>query len=109
MRSSMRPSLLTPSRLLFACLLAPLTAPTHAADKERVGYRVDEFSLTDTAGKAHSLKEYRDRKAVVVVFLATQCPINNASLPRFADLPKTYSSKGVAFLAVNANHHDTPQ
>src|SRR5437870_315461 len=101
MRSSMRPSLLTPSRLLFACLLALLTVPVHAADKERVGYKIDDFSLADTAGKAHSLKEFRDRKAIVVLFLGTQCPINNASLPRLADLHMTYSSKGVAFLAVN--------
>jgi peroxiredoxin len=105
----MRPLLSIRSHLLLACLLALLTTPVPAADTERSGYRVDDFTLADTAGKTHALKDYRDRKAVVVVFLGTQCPINNAFLPRLAELHKTYSGKGVAFLAVNANHQDTPQ
>src|SRR5262245_7635220 len=99
----------TRSRLLLVCLLALLTTPIHAANKDRVGYPVADFTLADTAGKNHSLKEYRDRKAVVVVFLGTQCPINNAFLPRLAELHKTYSGKGVSFLAVNANHQDTAE
>jgi peroxiredoxin/mono/diheme cytochrome c family protein len=106
----MRPSLSLRSRLLILpCLLAFLALPARAADKDRVGYKVDDFTLEDTAGKSHKLKDYRDRKAVVVVFLGTQCPINNAFLPRLAELHKTYADKGVQFLAVNSNRNDTPQ
>src|SRR5262245_63811095 len=94
-RSFMRPSLFLRSRLLLLpCLLALLALPARAADKDRVGYRVDDFTLEDTAGKTHALKDYRDRKAIVVVFLGTQCPINNAFLPRLAELHRTYAGKG---------------
>ena len=45
----------------------------------------------------------------MVVFLGTQCPINNAYLPRLAELHKRFEEQGVQFLAVNSNQHDTPQ
>jgi len=45
---------------------------------------------------------------VVIVFLGTECPINNAFLPVLAELHRTYSTKGVQFFAINANRHDTP-
>ncbi len=69
---------------------------------------VANFRLKDTAGKIWSLDETKDRKAVVVVFLGTQCPINNAYLPRLAELCRTYEPRGVQFVAINANDSDTP-
>ena len=45
---------------------------------------------------------------MVVVFAGTECPINNAYMPRLGELHKQYSPKGVQFLAVNANVQDTP-
>jgi peroxiredoxin len=70
-----------------------------------VGKTIGDFTLNDTGGRAVSLK---DGKAFVVVFLGTQCPINNAFLPRLAELYKEFAPQGVKFLAVNANHQDTP-
>jgi peroxiredoxin len=70
-------------------------------------HSVAGIRLTDTAGKTWSLDEPKDAKAVVVVFLGTQCPINNAYIPRLGELHAAYSPKGVAFLAINANEHDT--
>jgi peroxiredoxin len=67
------------------------------------------FTLHDTAGKAVSLSDYKDRKALVVVFLGTQCPINNQYAPRLAELHKEYAGKGVQFLAINANVQDSPR
>src|SRR5207247_2647452 len=43
-----------------------------------------------------------------VVFLGTQCPINNAFLPELARLHEEFSTKGVQFLGVNSNSQDTP-
>ena len=50
-------------------------------------------------GKAWSLADLKDKKAVVVVFLGTECPINNAYMPRLAELHKEYAAKGVQFVA----------
>src|SRR5262249_11555497 len=52
--------------------------------------------------------ELKDKKAVVVVFLGTECPASNAFLPVLVGLHKGYAGKGVAFLGVNANLQDTP-
>jgi len=87
-------------RPLAVCLLV-LAGPTFADPP-----RVKSFTLKDVTGKDVSLADHKDAKAVVVVFLGTQCPINNAYLPRLAELHKTYSEKGVRFLAVNSNRHD---
>jgi peroxiredoxin len=88
-------------------LLAALAGPA-PADGRPAGRKIAEFTLPDTAGKPWSLHATADRKATVVVFLGTECPINNASLPRLAELYKEYEPRGVAFVAINANVQDTP-
>ena len=63
--------------------------------------------LKDPSGKVWALDEPKDAKAVVVVFLGTQCPINNAYMPRLRELHDSYAAKGVAFFAINSNEHDS--
>jgi peroxiredoxin/mono/diheme cytochrome c family protein len=66
------------------------------------------FTLKDANGKDWSLQEQKKKKAVVIVFIGTECPVNNAYMPRLAELHKEYAPRGVAFVAVNANSQDTP-
>jgi peroxiredoxin len=77
--------------------------PAKERDKPVAG-----FALKDAGDqKTVSLADFKDKKAVVVVFTGTECPISNAYLPRLAELHKEYASKGVQFLAVNSNSQDT--
>ena len=92
--------------LCSAGLLLLLSVPTFGQEAPKV---ISDFQLADTAGKTWALADLKDRKAVVVVFLGTQCPINNAYLPRLAELHKTFSAEGVQFFAVNSNQHDSPR
>lgn len=62
-----------------------------------------DFSLKDYNGKSYSLSDYKDSKAVVVIYVATRCPVSNAYNQRMADLYKTFKSKGFAFLGINSN------
>jgi peroxiredoxin len=99
-------------RLLFLAALSALSiSGALCADTTKApaqpGKTVKAFTLKDSAGKSWSLADVRDRKAVVVLFLGTECPINNQYLPRLAELHKTYSDQ-VAFVAINSNVHDTP-
>src|SRR5207302_9727303 len=71
------------------------------------GKQIDNFTLKDGTGKSWSLHDFKDKKAVVVVFIGTECPINNAYLPRLVELHKAYAAKDVQFLAVNSNRQDT--
>jgi peroxiredoxin len=87
---------------------APLVSRGEKASADG-GRKVADFTLTDPRdGKAVSLADFGAKKAVVVVFLGTECPISNAYLPRLAALSKEYAPRGVQFLAVNANSQDTP-
>lgn len=94
---------------LFACLI--LVARGSAGEKETtssVGRTVAPFSLPDSADKPWSWNDVAKKKTIVVVFLGTQCPINNAYIPRLIELHKTYGPRDVQVVGINANSHDTP-
>jgi peroxiredoxin len=93
-----------------ACLSAALgavlaVASTSSASEPKT---VANLRLKDLDGKHTAVASDNDAKAFVVVFLGTQCPVNNAYLPRLAELHAAYSPKGVRFIGINSNEHDTP-
>jgi peroxiredoxin len=67
------------------------------------------FTLPDSSGRTFSLDQFKDRKAIVIAFIGTECPINNAYMPRLLELEKTYAPRGVQLLAINSNQQDTPK
>jgi peroxiredoxin len=73
------------------------------AGEPAVGNKTFDFSLKDYSGKSHSLSDYKDSKAVVVIYVAARCPISNAYNKRMADLHKGFKGKGITFLGINAN------
>ena len=99
-------SLLLGGLLLTLCLLVqPVDA--RAKPEPRT---VPEFRLKDPRDQTTvRLGQFKDQKAIVVVFLGTECPINNLFLPVLAQLHKDYSTQGVAFLGINSNRQDTPE
>ncbi len=93
-------------RVAIVPLIALLFAPSIPAEPPA---KIGNFRLPDAAGKSWALDEQKERKAIVVVFLGTQCPINNAYLPRLVELQRDYANKGVQVVAINANEHDTAE
>jgi peroxiredoxin len=98
--------------LLFAGLLAGLSgslagrAPDPTKDTPR---KILSFRLSDPRdGKVVDTGEWKDSKAIVVLFLGTECPINNEYLLELSRLHAAYSEKGVRFVGVNSNLQDTP-
>jgi thiol-disulfide isomerase/thioredoxin len=88
---------------LAACAVAGEPKPTPI-----LGTKLADWTLprADT-GKPWSLAvDGRDAKAVVVVFMGTECPISNAYAPVLTQLSKEYASKGVLFIGVNSNRQD---
>src|SRR5262245_54738256 len=47
-----------------------------------IGQKVSDFTLKDTQGRAVALGSLKDAKALVVLFVGTECPINNNYVPR---------------------------
>jgi peroxiredoxin len=68
--------------------------------------KIENFSLPDVNGNKHSLKEFKDSKAIVVMFIATQCPISNAYNKRMAKLYNKYKEKNIAFIGINSNKQE---
>jgi peroxiredoxin len=101
------------SRLFATAALVGLLSalPTRADDTSasRIGKQIAAFSLKDGGGKTWSPADFKDAKALVVVFIGTECPINNAFMPRLVELHKEYAGRGVRFLAINANQQDSPR
>jgi peroxiredoxin/mono/diheme cytochrome c family protein len=89
-------------------VLAFAASSSFRADSPPPTKKVGDFTLKDTADKAVSFSDFKAKKAIVVIFIGTECPINNAFMPRLAALHKEYADKGVQFLAINANSQDTP-
>lgn len=67
------------------------------------------FTLKDTNGREVSLAEFKDKKAIAVVFMGTECPVNNLYMRRLKELHEEYASKGVQFLGINSNSQDTAE
>jgi len=72
-----------------------------------IGAKAPDFAIPNIDGQRHSLYGNKGRKAIVVVFISTDCPIANLYIPTLVELHKKYASKGVQFLAINSNDQDS--
>ena len=73
----------------------------------QVDAKIDDFTLQDYLGAKHSSSEWRDKRAVVVVFLGTECPLAKLYAPRLAELATEFEPKGVAFVGIDSNQQDS--
>jgi peroxiredoxin/mono/diheme cytochrome c family protein len=103
------------AKVQIACVLfvtsALAASLSLAAEHATPGTSVSSisFSLKDVAGRDVALTNFGDKKAIVVVFTGTECPVNNYYMPRLKELHQKYAAKGVQFLAVNSNPQDSVQ
>ena len=96
--------------LIFPCLLA-FAAAAYAAEPTdhptlKLGSPAPDFSLPGIDGKTYSLASFADAKILVVIFTSVHCPTAQAYEGRIKRLVTDYSSKGVAFVAINPNNPD---
>jgi len=96
--------------LILASLLVIVLAAISsiAADNDvpappTIGTVIDDFKLPDVEGKDHSLKSLAGSKGVVIMFIATKCPVSNAYNDRMEKLAQDYKAKGVNVVGINAN------
>lgn len=93
----------TTRNLTFALITALLFLTTASgADRARIGEPAPDFTLSDTAGRVHSLKSYRG-KIAVLGFLGVACPISNAYNERIRAIVSDFAGQDVAFLGINSN------
>jgi peroxiredoxin len=68
--------------------------------------KYSDFTLADYNGKEYSLSDFKKSKAIVVMFIATQCPVSNAYNERMVQLYKDYSPKNISFVGINSNKQE---
>ena len=89
-------------RAFLALSVVALCAPAYAAELEVGAKAPDLTGLIGTDGKEYNLADMKD-KVVVVCFTCNACPVAVAYEDRFIEFQKKYGSKGVKFIALNAN------
>lgn len=92
---------------LIGFVAVSMVVGTACAEAIEVGKPAPAWKdLPGTDGKKHSLADLEDAKVIVVAFTCNHCPVAQAYESRFADFAKTYSDKGVAFVAISVNNLD---
>lgn len=61
------------------------------------------FNFTDTAGHTHTAAEWNGKRAVVLFFVSTDCPLSNNYVPELNRIRQAYEPRGVAFYAVQGD------
>ena len=102
------------TRLILAGLVAcgwGLVAHAARAAGEKtetpIGRTVQPFELQDFHGRTYRLRDFDDRRVVVLAVLGIECPLVKLYTPRLIGLANEFADQGVAVLAINANRQDS--
>jgi len=68
-----------------------------------LGTPAPEFSLPDLDGGVVRLEDYREEKALLVMFICPHCPFVKHLRKGLADFARDYRPRGVAIVAINSN------
>src|SRR5437879_4428371 len=74
-------------------VLAAITGPLAA----------QQFSVRDTSGAVHTDLDWRGHPAIVLFFVAPECPLSNAYVPEMNRIRAAYVARGVLVYAVQAD------
>lgn len=90
---------------LLAVSMANVGRAEEGPSRALLGKKAPNIALTST-GEPQPLYEFKDKKAVVIVFLSFDCPISNSYAPALTEMAKRYGPQGVAFIGVSTNEDE---
>ena len=93
---------------LILFILAAVAAAV-GAQTLSIGGTADNFSLTDTSGKAVTLNDMKGTNGSVFIFVSAVCPVVRAYNERMNQLALDYKAKGINVVGVNANVTETSE
>jgi len=104
-------SLRRPAFLVLAASAFAITAALLAQESTKpiaaTNRPIADFTLHDYLGAKYSLADWKDKQAIVVVFVGTDCPVSKLYGSRLAQLSKDYADKNVQFIAIDSNRQDS--
>lgn len=68
-----------------------------------LGTTAPDFKLPDTNGKTVALADFKDKSALLVLFICNHCPYVKHIRTGLAQLARDYSPRGVAIVGINSN------
>ena len=68
-----------------------------------LGTEAPDFRLPDTEGKTVSREEFKDARALLVIFMCNHCPFVKHIREGLARFGRDYRERGVAVVGINAN------
>ncbi|MGA2853017.1 MAG: thioredoxin family protein [Verrucomicrobiota bacterium] len=68
-----------------------------------LGTTAPDFKLPDTTGKIVSPADFKDKAALLVIFMCNHCPYVVNIRPGLAQLARDYMPEGVAIVGINSN------
>ncbi len=71
-----------------------------------IGHRVPNVVLNGVDGKPRALDDFADKRAILLIFVTTECPIANRYLPVLAQLAKKNADQPVQLLAIYSSPTD---
>lgn len=64
---------------------------------------IPRFQVTDSNGREHTSAEWAGAKAILLFFVATDCPVANSYVPEMNRIREAYAGRGVLVYAVQAD------
>jgi len=81
----------------------PQPVPEQKVKTLEIGEAAPDFKLIGIDGKYHTLAEYDNAEALVIIFTCNHCPTAQAYEDRMIQLVKDYKDKGVQMIAISPN------
>ena len=70
-----------------------------------LGTPAPDFSLPDPAGNTHRLADFKDAKALLIVFMCNHCPYVIHIRDEFIKFAREYQQQGLAVVGINSNDY----
>ena len=91
--------------LTFSALLVILLTGSYLLKNNSEQKVYESFSLYDSFNKLYSIEDFANKKAIVIIFVSTQCPVSNAYNSRMETLNKDFGSE-FSIIGINSNKQE---
>jgi peroxiredoxin len=71
-----------------------------------LGTKAPQFRLSDPEGRSVSSDDFKDARALLVIFMCNHCPFVKHIRSGLAELAREYEARGVGVVGINANDAD---
>jgi peroxiredoxin len=68
-----------------------------------LGTQAPDFELPDTKGNMVKLKDFKNKKGLLVIFMCNHCPFVKHVLKKMVRIIKDYQANGIATVGINSN------